>query len=634
MKYQVTPSSNQNNKEYDDLSTIKLGECETKLKNFYNINEDESLLILKADIYYEGLLAPIVIYEIYHPRTKERLDLIHCQDVQINISIPVKINENELFKHDPTNEFYNDICFTYTSENGTDITLNDRQDEFINNNLTLCENGCKYNSYNSKSKKVICDCFIKLELPLISEIKVDREKLKKNFMDIKSLININIMKCYKVLLSKQGLIKNIGSYILLSFIFIYIISYNVFFLVEYEKLVEIIDKIIKNKLSNKKGGNTIENNINVETQNRNEIDNKDNDNGIINKNSIKKKIAKKSLKIITGKGVTTFNECIKKKNNPPPKNNKETKKFKNQRKSQSKLNLNHSLNKSSYTNNIIDINKKNDENKTIKLENNKIKFYVFSEMIELCLLFSIIKAKWKIVNLKNEKKSIINFNDYELNNMEYDEALKYDKRTYFQYYWSLLKTKQALIFSFIQSNDYNSTITKICLFVFSFALYLTINALFFTDSTIHEIYEEEGNFNFIYQLPQILYSSIISSVINILIKFLSLSEKNILKLKNEKKTNDLTSEKKKLLNILRIKFIWFFNISLIFLLLFWYYLGCFCAIYKNTQIHLLKDCLISFALSLLYPLGINLLPGIFRIPSLKNNKKKCYYQISKIAQLI
>ena len=78
------------------------------------------------------------------------MDIIHCQDIKINISLPAKINEDELYKYDPKNNFYNDICFTYTSENGTDITLNDRQDEFINNNLTLCENGCDYNSYNEK----------------------------------------------------------------------------------------------------------------------------------------------------------------------------------------------------------------------------------------------------------------------------------------------------------------------------------------------------------------------------------------------------------------------------------------------------------------------------------------------------
>ena len=47
----------------------------------------------------------------------------------------------------------------------------------------------------------------------------------------------------------------------------------------------------------------------------------------------------------------------------------------------------------------------------------------------------------------------------------------------------------------------------------------------------------------------------------------------------------------------------------------------FCAIYKNTQLHLIKDTLISFGLSFIYPFGINLLPGLFRIPSLSEKKE-------------
>ena len=67
----------------------------------------------------------------------------------------------------------------------------------------------------------------------------------------------------------------------------------------------------------------------------------------------------------------------------------------------------------------------------------------------------------------------------------------------------------------------------------------------------------------------------------------------------------------------------------------------FCAIYENTQMHLLNDTLISFGLSLLYPFWIYLLPGMFRIPSLlegkKNNKSngagKCLYNFSKFLQI-
>ena len=153
---------------------------------------------------------------------------------------------------------------------------------------------------------------------------------------------------------------------------------------------------------------------------------------------------------------------------------------------------------------------------------------------------------------------------------------------------------------------------------------------------MHKIYEEEGDFNFLYQLPQIIYSTLISLVINNLIQMLALSEGNILDFKKNKNKKNLNKRVDKLNNILRIKFILYFIICIILLIFFWYYLSMFCAVYRNTQNHLIKDTLISFGLSIIYPFGIYLLPGIFRIPSLSNsdNKRNCMYNLSLILQML
>ena len=51
---------------------------------------------------------------------------------------------------------------------------------------------------------------------------------------------------------------------------------------------------------------------------------------------------------------------------------------------------------------------------------------------------------------------------------------------------------------------------------------------------MHQIYEDGGTFNFIYQIPKIILSSIISSILNVLLKSLSLTEKNVLDIKQDK----------------------------------------------------------------------------------------------------
>ena len=233
----------------------------------------------------------------------------------------------------------------------------------------------------------------------------------------------------------------------------------------------------------------------------------------------------------------------------------------------------------------------------------------------------------------------LNFNDYneyEINNLKYNDAKIIDKRTYLQYYFSLIIRKQLIIFTFYTSSDYNSRIIKISLFLFSFILYITITALFFNDSTMHKIYEDEGSYNFIYQIPTILFSTVISTAINFLISFLSLTEKDIIEIRTkveEKKENlnDAISETKK---CLKLKVNIFFTLNFLLLLLFWYYLTSFCAVYKTTQTHLFKDASLSFLLSMLYPFALSLLPGLLRIPALRKENGECMYIISKIVQLI
>ena len=153
---------------------------------------------------------------------------------------------------------------------------------------------------------------------------------------------------------------------------------------------------------------------------------------------------------------------------------------------------------------------------------------------------------------------------------------------------------------------------------------------------MHKIYVDNGAFNIIFQIPQILYSSIISTIINMILKNLSLSEKNILAIKQEKNIRKLKKYSKWVKNYLTIKFILFFILNYLLLFFFWYFISCFCAVYTNTQIILIKDTSISFCLSMLYPFGLNLLPGFFRIPALRAKKKdkKILYKISSIVALI
>ena len=144
-----------------------MGECEKKLKSHYNISQNDSLYIFKIDVLKEGMKIPKIEYEVYYPfngKNLEKLSLTICEDSKIELLLPISINLEDLEKHDSSSSYYNDICYISTSDNGTDITLNDRKNEFINNNLTICEEDCYLNGYDPINKKASCSCEVKISL--------------------------------------------------------------------------------------------------------------------------------------------------------------------------------------------------------------------------------------------------------------------------------------------------------------------------------------------------------------------------------------------------------------------------------------------------------------------------------------
>ena len=125
-------------------------------------------------------------------------------------------------------------------------------------------------------------------------------------------------------------------------------------------------------------------------------------------------------------------------------------------------------------------------------------------------------------------------------------------------------------------------------------------------------------------------------LISMLIKKLALSGDDIKKFKKNEDTNNIKEKGGELIMKLKIKFLFYFILSSLLLLIFWYYISMFNAVYRNTQYLLLKDTMISFGISLVLPFVIYLIPGLLRIPSLTDpdKDKKCLYNLSKILTMI
>jgi hypothetical protein len=170
---QLTTTKNEKDNENKSKVTIDIQECEDILKQDNNISNNDSLYIIKLIIKEDEMNIPKVEYEVYYPFNNlslTQLSLEPCKDTKMEISIPVKLNDN-IDKYNPKSGYYNDLCHRTTSESGTDISLKDRRNEFVENNMTLCEENCVLIEYNYTKEKAKCSCDIKTSVPLDFDIK-------------------------------------------------------------------------------------------------------------------------------------------------------------------------------------------------------------------------------------------------------------------------------------------------------------------------------------------------------------------------------------------------------------------------------------------------------------------------------
>mgnify|MGYP007101997383 FL=1 len=418
---------------------------------------------------------PSIAYELYYPINGinlEKLNLSECDGMDINITYHYNITGN-LDKYNSSSGYYNDICYTVDSKYNTDITLSDRKNDYINENMSLCQINCKFISYNYETKKVICSCGVQITIPLLKDIKFDKNLLLKSFININDFAHIKMLKCYKNIFTKKKIMKNKGFFIFFGLILLNLIFLFIFCLKYFDVLKDDIKKFkfkILNRIANDMINTTNQNNIN-----RKNISNK--------RNKIKKNNNSENI-------------------NETKSNHKENKKIRN--------------------NIFTEVSRQ--QKKTIKKRNRKRTQTSLSFNTNI----NLNNTKTKSFSLTSNKKKVkIELNDSELNDLSYEEAIIKDKRTCFQYYISILKINHSVLFIF-NNGDYNSKVIKLSIFIFNLSSLITINAFFFTDSSMHKIYMDKGVIDIIYQLPQIIYSSLISQLLNILIQFLGFSEDNIL----------------------------------------------------------------------------------------------------------
>jgi hypothetical protein len=148
----------------------------------------------------------------------------------------------------PESGFYNNICYLYTSENGTDVPLSRRKKDFIEKGLSLCEENCNFIDYDGTS--VTCSCQVKINFESkIDQNVIDEEKLLKCFTDFNNIANIKVFKCYKLFLDLNSLTKNYANIIFIAILFLYLISIVIFICKDFKEIKKLVEFIKYFKLN-------------------------------------------------------------------------------------------------------------------------------------------------------------------------------------------------------------------------------------------------------------------------------------------------------------------------------------------------------------------------------------------------
>ena len=222
--------------EKPDTSILDLSECQKILKKKYGISEEEDLMIIKGDTFKElsQFYGTQTDYQLFSTSLGAFLPLDSCKEegatVEVvnpfsteNIILPIfqnKINSaiiNGYNLFDKDSPFYHDICTPFTNENGNDVLLEDRINDYFNEQLNLCENGCTFKGYNVTTNLYTCQCPIKDTINQdISKNEEVSEELPKDFFKKHKNSNIEVFKCASQVFSNEGQKNNWGSYILLT----------------------------------------------------------------------------------------------------------------------------------------------------------------------------------------------------------------------------------------------------------------------------------------------------------------------------------------------------------------------------------------------------------------------------------
>ena len=583
---------------------VDFGDCYTKIKNKLDPPTTDNIII--ALIEKSNGKKSTTSYLFYHPVTGRKIDadsICKEEEVIVKTSVLSDLNNSDvdlksalfLAKQNInifniSDEFYTDICYHFESPNGKDVPLGDRIKSYFPN-ITLCNSHCICKGVNLTTMESICECKFNdlMNNQLIEENALISNAIEE-IVDLLGSSNLLVLKCYKDVFKKEYIIKGDGGFIILaitileiifSFIFIfkdmanirrYLYNLTEYFLI-FEKAYEL------NNTNIIRGYNRISNpkKRKVKNENKNKIKE-------INSNKNKRKIKCKQDNIYCDSSKYSYNLKSELKTI-----NTKTSTLKSQTK-------------------FKDDPKKHSNN---------------------------LKTLLKVKNLCGN----INMEDYlkpDLDDLEFDDAIKYDQRTLDEFLSERLKEKQIIMNTFYYKENLRPMSIKIILFLINIDLYFIINGLFFSEEYLSQLFNSNEEDSFFSYFPRSIsryfYAVIVSYIIGIIIDCIFIEERKVKRIYLREKDDyiQLKYEISLIIQSIKTRYNVFIFLCLFISLISWYYVSCFNNVYPGVKIEWIKSSITIIIIMQIFSIILVLLEGLLRFLSFKCKSEKLY----KIRQII
>ena len=567
-------------KELETISSIiDFGDCYKSVQQAYNL-ENRSLIILISDFFDNKKLTETHFY-FFDPDTGNTLSIEKaCKNQVLTVEKSltyypeINIENAKFFENQDINIFnssdifYNDLCFYFESPNGKDVPLKERILIFYPN-VTLCEDGCKDIGVNLTSMKAICECTLR---DLLNEAKDATKLLGLDFSGLVDSLSIDVVKCYKTVFQYKYFIKCYGGFLCL----ILIVLQTICVIVAYK--VSIYD---------------------------------------LRKNAFW--LVQNYTNILQSQDLVSF---------PPKKRKRSSTKLDNSDNSEI---LKSKMSQKSFKSPLINKSQKEILEKLNKTRIHRKRTITIFKERKRNKLTSSMKANTIYPNLEENKD--INLKEYlktSMDDLDYDEALEKENRSFFKMIADRLIIKQVFINLFYNSNWIIPRSIKFIFFIVRIDLYFVVNAVFYNEEYIRYLYYSEEEVTFLSFVPKslnrIIYTSVVSSVLDFIISLLFPTENKIKKILIRKKNNIKAMKIKIFFSVKNIinNYISFIFLSYALTIVSWYYITCFNNVYPNLKVEWIKSSLFIIIVMQLLSFIECILFSFLRFISLKCKSERLY----------